>query len=462
MKYKDMDSIKTINPANGSILNHYSLQNIDEANDSINASHQAFLQWRQSSLTRRIQCMQNIAFILDEKIESLAKLITSEMGKPITQSRAEIKKCKSLCDYYIGHCEDFLADKIIETEHQKSYVSYQPLGTIFAIMPWNYPFWQVFRFAVPNVLAGNTALVKHASISCGAGQAIKEIFMEAGFPIGVFNTLIVNNQVAEAVISNPNIAAVTLTGSEKAGQVISQAAGYALKKVVMELGGSDPYLVLADADLDLAAEVIVNSRLNNTGQVCIAAKRILVDTNVHQALVEKIQTRVEAYRCMDPMKDDCRLGPMARDDLRKALDAQVQQSIQEGAQLLMGGSIPQGKGFYYPATILDRVEPGMVAFDEELFGPVIAFTSADDEQRLIALANTSVYGLGAAIFTSDTKKGEAIARDSLEAGSCFVNTMVASDPRFPFGGIKRSGYGRELAREGMHEFLNIKTVVVGR
>ena len=457
-----MKTLITSNPANGRNLKEYRLQNFNEAVDCVEICHESFLNWRHSPMTLRKKYMLKLALLLEKNKEALALVITCEMGKPITQARNEIEKCKQLCEYYVKHSEEFLADKLVETQYQKSYVSYQPLGVIFAIMPWNYPFWQVFRFAIPNIMAGNTALLKHASISTGAGQAIKELFIEAGFPKGVFNTLIVSTSDAQAIIAHPSIAAVTLTGSEKAGIAISQEAGKHLKKVVMELGGSDPYLVLDDADLDLAAQTIVYSRLNNTGQVCIAAKRILVDDKVHDALVEKICSMVRGYSPMDPMLEDCLLGPMARQDLRQTLHEQVKQSINDGARLLAGGEIPDGEGFYYPATILDNVAPGMVAFDEELFGPVIAITSASNEASLITLANQTAYGLGAAIFTSNIEKGETIARARLDAGSCFVNAMVVSDARLPFGGIKRSGYGRELAIEGMHEFVNVKTVVVAK
>ena len=455
-----MNHIETVNPANQKKIAEYPLLDYTSAKIKVERSHKAFLEWRQQSLEDRSQLMKNVAELLLEKKNECARLITTEMGKPIKQAESEIEKCALVCNHYAKNAAEYLVERIIRTERKKSFVCYQPLGVIFAIMPWNYPFWQVFRFAAPNIMAGNTAILKHAPISCGAGEMIEDMFLQAGFPEGIFQNIVVNNEVAASVIGEPHIVGVTLTGSARAGRSVSETAGSHLKKVVMELGGSDPYLILEDADLDLAADCVVQSRLNNAGQVCIAAKRILVDKSCKEKFMEKIAQRMSEYKPMNPMLEECKMGPMARLDLRDTVHEQVQRSIQKGAKLIKGGTVPEGEGFFYPATLLDNICPGMPAFDEELFGPVIALTTIENEQQGIALANNSSFGLGASVFTRDIDKGEHIARNCLEAGACFVNSIVVSDPRLPFGGIKQSGYGRELSAEGMHEFVNIKTVVV--
>ena len=339
-------------------------------------------------------------------------------------------------------------------------VCHNPLGIIFGIMPWNFPFWQVFRFAVPTIMAGNAAVLKHAPISTGTGNKIEELFTLAGFPSSLFQHFIVENEGASRVIEHPYVAAITLTGSERAGRSVAAQAGKNLKKSVLELGGCDPYLVLEDADLNKAAQSIVISRLNNTGQVCIAAKRVIVIHTVEKKLVELITHHMSLFNTGDPLDPKVKLGPMARKDLRNTLQLQVEKSLKQGAKLLGGGIIPEGKGFYYPPTLLTNVKPGMPAFDEELFGPVISICSAKDEQEAILLANSGEYGLGAAVFTTDLERGERIATHEIDSGACFVNAFVASDPRLPFGGIKHSGYGRELSKEGILEFVNTKTIVV--
>ncbi|TAL63459.1 MAG: NAD-dependent succinate-semialdehyde dehydrogenase [Legionella sp.] len=452
--------IQTINPATEVPLVSYDCFDKQTVENKIMAGHQAYLNWKKTTFQHRQSLMLKMGQLLRDKKMELAVLIASEMGKPITAGQAEIEKCAWLCEHYANQAEAYLAPRIVQTEMHLSKVCYSSLGVVFAIMPWNFPFWQVLRFAAPTLMAGNTGILKHAPISTGSGQRIEALFLEAGFPENVFQHFIIDNEGAANVIAHPQIVAVTLTGSERAGTSVAAQAGKYLKKSVLELGGSDPYVVLEDADLDLAAECIVTSRLSNAGQVCIAAKRIIVMQNVADELVTKIQKLITEYKMGDPLDPKVNLGPLARADLRETLQKQVEKSIRQGAKLLAGGIIPEGKGFYYPPTLLTQVKPGMPAFDEELFGPVIAIITANDEQEAIHYANQTHFGLGAAVFTRDLEKGERIATDEIEAGVCFVNALVASDPRIPFGGIKRSGYGRELSQEGILEFVNIKTVAV--
>lgn len=452
--------VRTINPATEAFVHEYTVLNENQISALIDAGHLTYCVWRNTPFSQRKQLMLQTAKLLRQKQDDFALLMSTEMGKPITAGRAEIEKCAWVCEHYAEHAETYLQTRTIQTEMKKTMVCYQPLGIVFAIMPWNFPFWQVFRFAVPTLMAGNAAILKHASISTGTGNAIAELFLEAGFPEHLFQHFVLDNDLAARVIANNNVAAVTLTGSERAGSAVASHAAKYLKKAVLELGGNDPYLILADADLDLAAKCIVDSRLNNCGQVCIAAKRIIVLKPVRDALIKKIKTLMTNYKMGDPLDAKTNFGPMARDDLRKTLHEQVLKSVKLGAKLIVGGEIPKRQGFYYPPTLLVDVHKGMPAFDDELFGPVIAIISADDEGQAIQLANHSSYGLGAAVFTRDLARGEHIARYELEAGACFVNAFVASDPRVPFGGIKRSGFGRELSREGILEFVNTKTVAI--
>lgn len=452
--------IRTINPTTEAVLNEYIIMNEREVSAGIEASHLAYQVWRKTSFSQRKLIMLKLAKLLRVKKNEFSTLMAKEMGKPVSSGRAEIEKCAWVCEHYAEYAEGYLQSRIIPTEMKKTMVCYQPLGVIFAIMPWNFPFWQVFRFAAPTIMAGNAAILKHAAVSTGTGNGIADLFLEAGFPEHLFQHFILNNELAAKVIANDYIAAVTLTGSEKAGAIVASHAASYLKKTILELGGNDPYLVLEDADLDLAANCIVQSRLNNCGQVCIAAKRIIVVKPVYTELVAKIAALMADYKMGDPLDDKTNLGPMARADLRKTLHEQVLKSIKQGANLLIGGEIPKGEGYYYPPTLLTDVHKEMPAFDEELFGPIIAIITAEDEAQAIQLANQSLYGLGAAVFTRDLKRGEYIAQNEIEAGTCFVNSLVASDPRVPFGGIKRSGFGRELSREGILEFVNIKTVAI--
>ncbi len=452
--------ISTINPATEEVLNTYLCADDAQINKLVENSFQAFKDWKCTSFSERSALMSNLAQVLLDKKEELSLLMTREMGKPLKASESEIEKCSLLSHHYAEHAQGYLEARYIEIPRGKAKICHLPLGVIFGIMPWNFPFWQVFRFAVPTIMAGNTVLLKHAPNTTGTGCKIEELFLQAGFPLHVFQHIIVTNEGAAKVIAEEHIAGVTLTGSERAGRAVAALAGQHLKKSMLELGGSDPYVVLDDADLDLAAECIVASRLNNSGQVCIAAKRVIAIRSIHDRLVDKIQQNIKKYTMGHPELDTTQLGPLARKDLRDTVHLQVQKSIKSGANLCCGGIIPSGKGFYYPATLLTQVTQSMPAFDEELFGPVIAMISAENEKEAIVLANHSPFGLGAAVFTQDLTRGELIATDEIEAGSCYVNSMVVSDPALPFGGVKHSGYGRELSKEGILEFVNVKTIVV--
>jgi len=398
--------------------------------------------------------------LLKTKKEELAMLMALEMGKVKREGIAEIEKCAWVCDYYAVNAESFLENEPIATEATKSYVSYQPIGTILAIMPWNFPFWQVFRFAAPTLMAGNTAVLKHASNVPGCAMAIEELFREAGFPENVFRSLLISSKQVAKVIQHKAVKAVSLTGSTPAGKSVATLAGAELKKCVLELGGSDPYLILEDANIEKAAKKCALGRLINAGQSCIGAKRFIVVEKVYAHFLELFTHEMTAADFGDPSDEESTIGPLARADLRDELHKQVVDSVAKGAEVIIGGEIPNRKGAYYPPTILENVQPGMPAYDEELFGPVASVIKVKDVKEAIAVANDTVFGLGAAVFTSNTKMGENIAEMQLEAGACFVNDFVKSDPRLPFGGIKTSGYGRELAEQGIKEFMNVKTVVV--
>jgi succinate-semialdehyde dehydrogenase/glutarate-semialdehyde dehydrogenase len=452
--------IQSINPSNNQVINSYQEISDDELIHTLSKMQQAFEGWKNKSFNYRASLMKTAAEILRNRREEFSKLMTLEMGKPIVQSRAEVDKCAWVCDYYAENAEKFLQDEIVKTESSKSFVTYQPLGVILAVMPWNFPFWQVFRFAAPTLMAGNVGLLKHASNVSGCSLAIEEIFSEAGFPEFVFKSVILSSSRVADLISNPVIQAVSLTGSVPAGKSVASVAGSNIKKTVLELGGSDPYVVLEDADLNEAVQTCVSSRLINGGQSCIAAKRFIVVEKVYDEFVSLYVEYMKQKKMGDPFDETNDIGPQASIKLRDELHDQVIRSINSGAKLLLGGFIPESEGAYYPPTVLADVKPGMPAFDEELFGPVAAIIKAKDEEDAIELANKSLFGLGAAVFTKDLNRGEKIAREKLNAGSCFVNQFVRSDPRLPFGGIKESGYGRELSIFGIREFVNIKTVVI--
>jgi succinate-semialdehyde dehydrogenase/glutarate-semialdehyde dehydrogenase len=451
--------ITSINPATGDELKTYDEMTPDQAALAVTQAHETWTVWRRTSSAERAQLMRRAASILRERKYTLAKLMALEMGKPLKQGIAEAEKCAWVCDYYAENAEAHLAPDVIKTEASKSYVAFEPLGVVLAVMPWNFPFWQVFRFAAPALMAGNTGVLKHSSNVPGCALEIEEIFAHAGFPTGALRALLIGSRQVQAVIEHPLVRAVTLTGSTPAGKSVAAQAGAVLKKTVLELGGSDPYLVLEDADLDIAVQTCVNSRLLNSGQSCINAKRFIVVESVLPSFTEQYVALMKSKKVGDPLLDETEVGPMARHDLRDELHQQVLASISLGARLLLGGRIPSGPGAYYPPTVLADVRPAMPAYDDELFGPVAAIIKAKDERDAVRIANDSVFGLGAAVFTRDVKRGERIAGE-LEAGSTFVNALVASDPRLPFGGIKQSGYGRELGSFGIKEFVNIKTVLI--
>ena len=453
-------SLRSINPANGEEIAVYKEMSTDEVDGILTAVNDAFNSWRKTSFSIRSELLKNAAAILQSNKEAFGRLMSLEMGKPYSQSLAEVVKCAKGCEYYADNTEDILADRIIETDASKSYVSHQPIGIVLAVMPWNFPFWQVFRFVAPALMAGNVGVLKHASNVQGCALAIEKIFVDSGFPENVFRTLVIGSKHVENVINNPHVKAVTLTGSTPAGRAVASQSGAALKKTVLELGGSDPYVILKDADLDQAVEACVIGRLLNTGQSCIAAKRFIVVAEVLADFQERLIDEMRVKKWGDPFEEDVDLGPMVNETARDEIHNQVLRSVEKGAAILLGGKVPDNPGAYYPATVLGNVRPGMPAFDEELFGPVAAVIAAENEAEAIKLANQTPFGLGAAVFTSDIKKGEKIASEQLEAGSCFVNDFVRSDPRLPFGGIKASGYGRELSSNGILEFVNSKTVYI--
>jgi succinate-semialdehyde dehydrogenase/glutarate-semialdehyde dehydrogenase len=449
--------MQSVNPHSGKIIRTYDPQDDAQVDRLLAAAEAAFHDWRKSAFADRAPLMKTAGAVLRQRKQELAELMADEMGKVVRDGIAEIEKCAVCCDYYADNAQRFLANQAVPTDAEQSHIAFDPLGPVLAIMPWNFPFWQVFRFAAPALMAGNVGVLKHASNVSGCALAIQDVFQAAGFPGNTFTTLLIESARVERVIRHPAIKAVTLTGSTPAGRSVAQAAGSELKKTVLELGGSDAYLVLDDADLDLAVDICVKSRLINAGQSCIAAKRFIVAKPLRAQFERAYTERFRKIRYGDPRDDNSDIGPMARADLRDQVQRQVGESVRQGATLLIGGQVPPGEGAYYPPTVLKGVKPGMAAFDEEVFGPVAAIIEADDENHAIELANRSPFGLGAALFTTDKARAERIAR-RIEAGSVFVNAFVKSDPRLPFGGVKQSGYGRELSWFGIQEFVNIKTI----
>lgn len=454
----------TINPATEEKIRSYESYSHETIDEKIKLTHQSFLNWRKTSFAYRADLMLKAAAVLRKNKDEYAKLMALEMGKPFAQGLSEVEKCAVCCEYYAQNAESFLKDIEYKTEMTKSYVAFNPLGVVLAVMPWNFPFWQVFRFAAPALMAGNAGMLKHSRNTVGCAVAIENVFREAGFPENVFTNLIVSHaEVKEKstfIISHPLVAAVTLTGSNYAGAFVAELAGKSIKKTVMELGGSDPYIILPDADLDATTTACATGRLINSGQSCIAAKRFIVHESIHDKFTEMLIQKMSAYKVGNPLEDAVTVGPMARKDLQEGLHAQVMQSIQLGAKAELGCELPDGKGYFYPVSVLTNVKPGMPAFDEETFGPVAAIISYKTEEEAIELANNHIYGLGAAVFTQDNAKGEYIAKNLIESGTVQVNDFVRSDSRLPFGGIKQSGYGRELSDWGIREFVNIKTVSV--
>ncbi|HYO16392.1 MAG TPA: NAD-dependent succinate-semialdehyde dehydrogenase [Thermoanaerobaculia bacterium] len=451
--------MKAVNPATGEVIREYPAHDEGEVRNRLERAERAFADWRQVPFAERARLMSRAADLLRERRDDYARLMTEEMGKPIGASESEVDKCAWVCDFYAEHAEGFLASETVATDASRSLIRYDPLGPVLAIMPWNFPFWQLFRFAAPGLMAGNVGVLKHASNVPGCALAIESVFRDAGFPEGVMTTLLVSSAKAKDLIRSPIIRAVTLTGSDRAGMEVAAEAGRCLKKTVLELGGSDPFIVLADADPAETAKQAAKARTINSGQSCIAAKRFIVEGAVADRFEGEFARALESLQVGDPMDRATDVGPMAREDLLSDLDDQVRRTVEAGARLLTGGGRLPGEGWFYAPTLLTGVEPGMPAFDEETFGPVAAVIRARDAEHAVELANRSRFGLGASVWTGDPARGEALAGE-IEAGCVFVNGIVKSDPRLPFGGVKSSGYGRELSEVGIREFVNIKTVWV--
>src|SRR3989454_443104 len=453
-------SIQTINPTTEEILETFEPYSHEQIDGALDEAHEAFSSWRRLTFAERATHLHNIAGYLRENKADLARTAVLEMGKSISEAEAEVEKCAWNCDYFADNAESFLADAKIVSNATESYVAFRPLGVVSAIMPWNFPYWQVFRFAAPALMAGNTTVLKHASNVSRVALHIERIFQEAGLPQGILRTVLVPGSETRRLIEDPRIAAVTLTGSEVAGVEVAGTSGHVLKKTVLELGGSDPFIVLADADLDEAAQVAVTARFQNNGQSCIAAKRFIVVDSVADAFEQKFVANTARLKVGDPLEYDTRVGPLARKDLCEALDQQVQRSIQQGARVLIGGKMRAGKGNFYEPTILTNVTTEMPVFSEETFGPAAAVIRARDVEHAIELANDTQFGLGSNLWTRNIELARKLAA-RIEAGGVFINGMMASDPHLPFGGVKSSGYGRELSSFGIQEFVNIQTVWIG-
>lgn len=452
--------ITSVNPATGQILKTYKTSTDRQISKALKQAQQTQALWQQYSFRERASCLKAIAAQIRKEQKELATMATKEMGKPFAQSMAEVEKCALTFEFYATHGASFLRNEPVKTNARKSYVCYQPLGTVLAIMPWNFPYWQVFRAMAPAVMAGNVILLKHASNVSGCALAMEKTVLRSGAPEGLLQTLLLPAAAIEALIAEPGIAAVTLTGSTTAGSKVAAAAASHIKKQVLELGGSDAYIILEDAEMDKAVRICVDGRLVNSGQSCVAAKRFVVLRSVRRIFEKKMLALMQQATFGDPFDPASKIGPLARTDLRDQLHDQVQRSLQQGAKLLCGGYIPKEPGAWYPPTLLTNVKKGMPAYEEELFGPVATIIEARNEEDAIHIANDSIYGLGAGIFSKNRKRAEQIAATRLQAGNCFVNAFVHSDPRLPFGGIKQSGYGRELGTAGIREFVNIKTVFI--
>ena len=452
--------ILTVDPSTGKTLERFAYMTESEVDERLDAAASAFAAWRGQARERHAPLLRSVAATLRAQRRTLAETAVREMGKPIGQALAEVDKCAWCCEYFADRAGELLADRAIESNAARSAIAFRPLGVLFAIMPWNFPYWQVFRAGVPALAAGNTIALKHADSTTRCALEIERIFREAGAPEGLFSTLLIDTETADARIADERIAAVTLTGSERAGVAVASAAGGALKKCVLELGGSDPFIVLDDADVDLAVEVAVKARFQNNGQSCIAAKRFIVEDRIYDRFVREFAQAAAQQRIGNPMEMETQLGPCARRDLRETLDKQVTDTVVGGGRIVTGGKPLERDGFFYEPTVVADVGEGMPMFDQETFGPAAAVTRAKDDADAIALANDSAFGLGANVWTRDVDHAARMAAE-IESGMVFVNGMVASDPRLPFGGVKRSGYGRELSEFGIHEFVNIQTVWIG-
>jgi len=449
--------MKSINPYNGQLIREFTPYTPSEVDSILDTVDQEWQQWKKTDIRERTALMSKVSEVLLANRDRYAETMTLEMGKVIRESRAEIEKCALAARYYAENAAEIMADRIIETDYSRSLVAHQPIGIVLAVMPWNFPVWQVMRFAIPCLTAGNAGVLKHASNTQGCGLMVEEIFRAAGLPRNIFRTLVIPSRQVEAVLNHPLVKAATLTGSEPAGMQVASTAGKQLKKTVMELGGSDPFIVLEDADIDRAAQVSVVSRCLNVGQVCIAAKRFIVAERVVEEFTRKHAAGMEALVMGNPLDEKTQLAPMARPEFVDDIHDQVERSVAMGARLVTGGKRIESDGYFYPATVLADVKKGMPAYEEETFGPVSAIITVKDEAEAIRVANDTKFGLGAAVWTRDKARGERVARQ-IDAGMVYVNTLVASSPKLPFGGVKRSGYGRECAEHGLKEFMNYKTI----
>jgi succinate-semialdehyde dehydrogenase/glutarate-semialdehyde dehydrogenase len=454
------DKLQTINPATGEPGKAYDPHSIDDAKAAAQAAQAAFLDWRRTSFDERSAVLHKAAEILRQRKDEFARLMTEEMGKTLTDGRAEVEKCAFHCDWFADHAEEYLRHEPADIGGGEAFIAFNPIGIVLAVMPWNFPFWQVFRAAAPALMAGNGMLLKHASNVPGCALAIEEVLHQAGVPKTLFRTLLLPSKDVEVLIKDDNVAAVTLTGSVPAGKSVATAAGSVLKKCVLELGGADAYVVLEDADIAAAAKIAATARMVNGGQSCIAGKRFIVVRSVVEAFEQAMVEAMRGYEIGDPMQEGTKLGPMQSVKARDEIHSQVEESVARGARLLLGGKVPDRPGAWYPATVLSDVRPGQPAHDEEVFGPVAAIIAAEDEAEAIRIANASEFGLGSGVLTGDLDRGRRIAAEELEAGMSFVNENVRSDPRTPFGGVKHSGFGRECGVFGIREFVNIKTVHV--
>ncbi len=455
--------IVTINPATGLTIAEYPSMASGEIDRLLRLADAEFRQWRQTPMEERSRLMRRLAALLREQQEAHAHLMSLEMGKPLAQARGEANKCAWVCDFFADHAGEFLKPEESDIDGARGVVRFEPLGVVLGVMPWNFPYWQVLRFAAPAIMAGNSVVVKHAPNVTGCSIAIEKLFVEAGFPEYLYRAVHVAPEEVDRMtgfmIDHPAVRAVSVTGSTGAGRAVGSKAGHAIKRSVLELGGSDPYIVLDDADLHKAVDFCVAGRLLNSGQSCIAAKRFVVHSAVIGEFTEMVVARMRAAVMGDPFEDGVEVGPIARADLRDLVHSQVERSVAAGAELLCGGRLPDGPGCFYPPTVLAGVRKGMAAWEEEIFGPVATVIEVRDDDEAVEVANDSEYGLGSAVFSRDQARALAIA-SRLEAGNCFINGMVKSDPRLPFGGVKLSGYGRELSYHGIREFVNVKTIVV--
>ena len=457
----EQKNLKTINPATGKAIDTYDLMSDNEMEQAIKDCHQAFLKWKMKSAEERAEVIKNIGKKLDEHKKELSKLMTSEMGKLLKQGEQEIELCSGICEYTAKNGPESLKDEERELpEGGTGFITYSPLGVIYGIQPWNFPSYQVVRYSIANLMAGNGVLLKHAENVTGSALMLEKIYREAGLPENLFKVLLISHDQSDAIIENDLVRGVTLTGSPGAGKVIGEKAGKALKKTVLELGSNDAYLVLEDADLELAVETCVKGRLYNNGETCVAAKRFIVTEKVYDKFKEAFVKQMSDIKAGDPTSDDSDIGPMARKDLRDELHEQVEESVKKGAKILCGGKMPEGDGYFYPATVLGDLKPGMPAYDDELFGPVASLIKAKDDEDAMRIANDSRFGLGGGIFSKDVERAKDLAKNHFDTGMVFINSFGLAKPNMPFGGVKDSGYGREHGTFGLHEFVNVKAVML--